>query len=113
MTIGQFNRRLWLIALSLLLVSVAVAQAPPAAPAYQPSEVQQLRLKVAQQSAQLAQANLREAQQQFQSAVANLSAEGEKVKQENKWPADVTLNLDSLTFSVPPKPAKKEGEKKP
>lgn len=111
MSVGQFNRRLWLVAISLLLVSAAVAQSPPVANPYVPTEVQQLRLKVAQQNAQLAQSQLREAQQNFQSAVAALSAAGEKVKEENKWGDDVVLNLDTLQFSKKAVPPAKEGTK--
>jgi hypothetical protein len=88
------------------------AQSPPPPPAYHPTEVQSLRLKVAQQAAQLAQVQLREAQQQFQQAMSSLSAEADKVKQENKWPEDVQFNLDSLQFTKVAKPIAQPAPKK-
>jgi GAF domain-containing protein len=84
----------------LVLGTIAFGQGTATPPnPYQPTEVQALRLKVAQQAAQLAQAQLREAQANFQSTLAALTAAGEKVRAENKWPEDVVLNLDSLQFN--------------
>lgn len=73
-------------------------------PKYQPNEMQSLQLKVAQQQAQIAQKDLFIAQQNFQLALATLKAESDRVKQENKWDAEVIFNPETLTFIDTPKP---------
>ena len=77
-------------------------------PKFSPTEVQGLRLKVAQQAAQLAQRELQfacsEPQQKFQKAIGDLNAEADKVKTENGWPKETTFNPDTLVFSMPPPP---------
>jgi hypothetical protein len=113
----------WLLSITLVAVIAAMgmivlmniqamAQSPPAS-TYQPTEVQSLRLQVAQRDAQLAQRDVVAANQRFQAAVAALSTAGERVKQENKWPDDVHFDLDTLNFSQAPakEPAKKEPTK--
>ena len=87
--------------ITIMFTLVMIAFAGQAASKYQPSEVQSLRLKVAQQAAQLAQRDLQDAQTRFQTAVSALRDEGEKVKVESKWPKDVVFDLGSLTFSAP------------
>jgi len=101
--------------ITILFALVMIAFAGQASPAkYAPTEVQSLRLKVAQQAAQLAQRDLQDAQTRFQTAVSALREEGEKVKVESKWPKDVVFDLGSLTFSAPaPAPAPAKEEKKP
>lgn len=76
---------------------VAHAQAA-AASKYVPSELQLLRLQVKQRDAQLAQIALRDAQRNMQVALQALSEESERVKADNKWPATVQFNFDSMTF---------------
>ena len=94
--------------IALLVLSVAVA-AEESKPKYSPTEVQGLRLKVAQQAAQLAQRELQlacsEPQQKFQKAIGDLNAEADKVKTENGWPKEVGFNPDTLAFTEPPPPA--------
>jgi len=86
-------------------------------PKYSPTEVQGLRLKVAQQAAQLAQRELQlacsEPQQKFQKAIGDLNAEADKVKMENGWPEEVGFNPDTLVFSVPPPPPAPKPTEKP
>lgn len=80
-----------------------LAQAPlPAASKYKPTEIQQLKLEVAQKDAQLAQVQLQRAQQVFQSALAKLDDVAGQVKRENGWPEGVQFSPDSLTFIAPP-----------
>lgn len=84
-----------------------VAQAPPAAPPaskFEPTEVQRLKLQVAQKDAQLAQVQLQRAQVAFQAALAELDAEAGRVKAANGWPSTVQFSPDTLTFVEAPKP---------
>jgi hypothetical protein len=73
-------------------------------PTYEPTEVQSLRL-------QLDQMRAREALVQFQQLAAALNKDADAVKTENKWPATVIFNPDTLKFSPPltppPTPAPK------
>lgn len=96
--------------IGLTFISVAgLAQSPPAAPPapakYVPTELQLLKLQVAQKDAQLAQIQLQRAQQAFQGALAALDAEAGAVKKENRWPDAVQFSPDTLTFAIvdPPK----------
>lgn len=73
-------------------------------PKYQPTELQTLRLQLAQQQAQLAQKDMFIAQQNLQAALAALKAESDKVKQANNWDASVIFNPDTLMFIDAPKP---------
>lgn len=85
-----------------------MAQAPPAAAPpskYEPTEVQRLKLQVAQKDAQLAQVQLQRAQQAFQAALAELDAEAGRVKVANGWPSTVQFSPDTLTFVEAPKPS--------
>jgi len=94
-----------IITVALLLACVAVfGQTNPPQTDYKPSEVQMLRLQLAQEKAKNAELLLTQAQQQYQAAIGNLSSEGEKIKTENKWPPTVQLNFQTLAFSAPPKP---------
>jgi hypothetical protein len=85
----------------------------PAPVTYKPTEIQTLRLQLAQRDAQLAQKDLQEAQTRFQQALVNLTNEANKVKADNKWPADVQFSPNDLTFSAPPplQPAPAKGDK--
>ena len=76
--------------------------------AFQPNEVQSLRLQVKQKDAQLAQRELQltqqaltNAQEKFQKALKELTDEGEAIKKANNWDAKVTMNPDTLAFSLP------------
>lgn len=93
------------ISLSVVGGGVGLAQSPatpPAAPAtYKPTEIQLLKLQVAQKDAQLAQVQLQRAQQTFQGALAQLDTVAGDVKRENGWPKDVQFSPDTLTFTVP------------
>lgn len=89
------------------LTGIALAQAPSvAAPPskFEPTEVQRLKLQVAQKDAQLAQVQLQRAQVAFQAALAELDAEAGRVKAANGWPATVQFSPDTLTFVEAPKP---------
>jgi len=96
-------------AIALMVVgALGMAQSPPApgaaASKYQPTEVQALKLQVAQRDAQLAQIQLQRAQAAFQGALAKLDELAGQVKLENKWPAEVQFSPDTLQFETPPKP---------
>jgi hypothetical protein len=80
-------------------------------PKFEPTEIQSLRLQIRQRDAQIAQKDLFTANQRFQLTLGELQAEAQKIKTENKWPADVRFNPDTLVFEEPPKPA--EPPKKP
>jgi len=69
---------------------------------YTPTEVQSLRLQLAQVKAKDALAAYQVAQQNYQQALAALSAEGERTKKENGWPSTLQLNYNDLTFTEPP-----------
>lgn len=110
------------LALAALVIWAATSRGqtpPPVQPPlakYQPTEVQSLRLQVAQKNAQLAQAALQQAQRNFQDAFAALNAEAEKVKAEEHWDAKVTFDPDKLTFAeaavaAAPAPAPAEAKK--
>lgn len=93
----------------VLLASLATAQTIEKK--YEPTEVQLLKLQVKQKDAQLAQMNLQQAQARFTQALNDLNAEGEHIKTENKWPAELKFSVDNLQFTMPPPPpvpAKKE-----
>jgi hypothetical protein len=94
----------FLVSCLTVLGFATFGQAPT--PKYQPTEIQLLRLQVLQRDAQIA-------QMQFYQKVAALQAEGQKVKTENKWPADVRFNPDTLTFEEAPPPPPPKEEKKP
>lgn len=98
---------------------VSTPPAPQPAPKYIPSEVQLLRLRLAQQIAINAQATLNascgtvnpngtvnttgELKFQFQSALDSLSAEAAKVRKENAWPDTVAFDQSGLVFFDAPK----------
>ena len=104
-----------LVVVALLVAGVlrSRGQTPTPPSKYQPTEVQSLRLQVAQKNAQLAQVALQQAQRNFQDAFAALNAEAAKVKAEQKWDdAKVTFNADTLTFAdAPVKPPAPEAKK--
>lgn len=107
----QIRRYLYLI-LALSFAAGVWAGKQAEAPKYDPTEVEQLRLEVAQRDAQLAQTRAQMAcrdlpqQGQFQQALAALNAEATKVREAHKWPDSVQFNPDSLKFymgaPVPP-----------
>lgn len=71
----------------------------------EPTQVQGLELKVAQQAAQLAQKDAQAAQDRFQQAMLALKAEADGIIKENKWPEGTRMDYDTLEFSVAPIPA--------
>lgn len=92
--------------------TLVVGQQPPKK--YQPSEVEALRLQVKQKDAQIASYQAQSAQQAAQRAYADLMTEAEKIKEAEHWPANVTFDPGSLSFSEPPAPPPaKHEEKKP
>jgi hypothetical protein len=94
-----------IVALTLLTLAIAIgllAQDTAKPKVYTPTEVQSLRLQVKQRDALLAKQNLESAQRAFQQALTDLSAEGEKVKHENKWPDDTNFDPNSLQYSAAP-----------
>lgn len=68
---------------------------------YPLSEIQTLRLQVKQKDAQIAQQNVFVAQQAFSAAIKALRDEADKVKVENKWPAEVQFSPENLMFVDP------------
>jgi hypothetical protein len=90
---------------------VLAAQTPP--PQYMPSEVQALRLQVKQKDAIIAQRDSQEAMSRAQAAFAALLAEGEKIKADNKWPAEVKFDPQGLVFIAPPPPPATPTPEKP
>jgi len=97
---ATWRGHLFCVVTVLALGAIAWAQSPAPAPnPYQPTEVQALKLKVAQQDAIIAQRDMQSAQQRYQNAIVALNTAAEQVKRDNKWPEDVQLNLDSLVFS--------------
>jgi hypothetical protein len=95
--------------LAVLLIVLAVlwivgrvhGQATPQQQQYKPTEVQALKLQVAQRDAWLAQRDFLDAQRRYQEAVAALNRLGEDVKQENGWPKEVIFNADRAEFAAP------------
>jgi type II secretory pathway pseudopilin PulG len=83
----------------LLLSWLAFGQT---AQSYKPTEVQQLKLQVAQRDAWLAQRDYIEAQRRYQDSVRVLNTLGDDIKKENTWPAEVIFNADKIEFVAPP-----------
>jgi hypothetical protein len=86
-----------------ICITLGVSWAQDAAPKkdYKPTEIQSLKLKVAQQDALLAQKDVQAAQARLNAAMTALGAEANAVKKENGWPDDTNFNPDSLTFVAP------------
>jgi hypothetical protein len=112
--LGAIVRRA--IILSVVAARIMFAQAPAAKdpPKYVPTEVQALKLQLLQKDAQLAQLQLQrfqdairqskdnqDLQEGLKKAIEALQAEAGKVKETNKWPADVAFHMEDLTFSAP------------
>ena len=91
------------VALFLILAILAIVDMLHSqATTFKPSEVQQLKLQVAQRDAWLAQRDYLDSQRRYQEAVAALNRLGEDVKKENAWPDAVIFNADRIEFAVPP-----------
>ena len=106
----------WITLVIVFIAFVVMAEQvanTPAPSKYQPTEVQSLRLKVAFDDARLAQRDAQDAQTRFQQSLSALTDAADKIKQENKWPATVQFNMDSLTFADAPPPPKPAEVKKP
>lgn len=73
---------------------------------FNPTEVQSLRLQVAQKDAMIARYQLQEAQLKFQTAYGHLLQVCHQVQLDNKWPDNVTCDPDTLAFKQPEKPKK-------
>src|SRR5580765_7750139 len=69
---------------------------------YKLTEVQQLKLQVAQKDALLLKAQIDALQTKFQERVTELMSTAQKYKLENGWPPETQFNPDTLTFSAPP-----------
>jgi hypothetical protein len=109
----------FLILASLAIVSAAVAQQPtaPAGTKVEPTEVQVLKLKVAQKDAIIAQQQSQSlhqqasmADQQAQQALTALQKLAADVKAENKWGEDVQFEPNQLTFTRADKPVNPHGD---
>lgn len=99
------------------LVGISIIDAQQSPKPYEPSEVQSLRLQVAQKDAQLAFNNLQQAQAEYQKAFTALNKLADQTKKDNKWPDDVHFDFSTLTFTAAPakpapapEPAKKPAE---
>ena len=81
------------------LVEAQEQAAAPAKPAaFNPSEVQQLRLTVRQRDVQIA-------YQTFQTAQQNFLSEAERIKKDNNWPDTVKFDPQTMSFrDTPPAP---------
>lgn len=75
---------------------------------YEPNQMQALRLQVKQKDAQIAQIQYQQAQTNFTKALNDLTAEGETIRKENAWPAELRFNPESLQFTMPPPAPKTE-----
>lgn len=102
-----------LIALVSLGAALAILLVPRlrGAKEYRPTDAQVVRLLRKRTDAVLANVTKLQADQAFAHAMSELMAECEAVRVENKWPAEVTCNPDTLMFSVPPAPPKEGGKK--
>lgn len=95
-----------------------------AAPTYEPSELQRLKLENAQQKIIIIALQIQPLEQKRQEQLVALAQLCEAVRKENHWPENVKCNPSTLKFAleappqprnpVPPPPgAKKEEERKP
>lgn len=103
------NARLVVIIAAILCVAYAYSQDPPKPPVqFPPSEIQSLRLQVKQRDARLAQLA-------SERAMGDLAVECHKVRDDNKWPATVECDFNTLTFidMKPPTVAAKPEAPKP
>lgn len=100
----------WALIGFLFLCSGLLGQKPSE---YKPTEVESLRLQVAQKDAIIAQQQMQQVQQAYQSAIDKLHTEAEKIKADHKWPETVKFNDQAITFYEVPKaePAKPEAKK--
>jgi hypothetical protein len=73
---------------------------------YEPNENQALRLQLKHKDAEMAFVQAKQAQDIYTKALNDLTAEGEKVKGENKWPVELVFNPDKMSFAMPPPPPK-------
>ena len=104
----QLRRAFYLIA-AMLIASGVLGQT---ADKWKPTEVESLRLQVAQKDAVIAQQALTQAQSNFQAALDRLHAEAERVRVENKWPDTVKFNDQTVSFFEVLKTPEKAPEKK-
>jgi hypothetical protein len=96
-------QRLVLVILALGIWSVVEVGAwPQQDKAYEPSEIQKLRIQVKFKDAQIAQQQLSVAQQQFNAAVSAFNAQVEATKKENSWPDTVQIDPNTLEFKETP-----------
>lgn len=104
-----------LVAVILLMAVGAMAQAPAklADITFTPTDLQLTKLQLAHSRAETAMEKKAAAENSFNAAINNLQGECEKVKTENKWPAETICNMDSVDlggndklppFQAPPKP---------
>jgi DNA-binding protein H-NS len=76
-------------------------------PKYEPTKVQLLELKLAKDDAVIAQDALQasDAFKNYQKAMQDLNAKVEQIKAENKWPKELQVNFQDMTWAMP-EPAK-------
>ena len=65
---------------------------------YEPTEVQNLELKVMHRDIEIAQITFQEAQANLTAKYNSMTAKAEEIKKENKWPADLIFKPDPMTF---------------
>lgn len=90
--------------LFLCFLSSGSAQTKPAAPVYEPTEIQRLRLENAQLRVQLIGTAIQPLQQRYQEQLMILAKLCEEVRKENKWPQDIECDVRTLQFVPRPKP---------
>lgn len=108
---AEYSLRISLAAaiLTLLLaifISRALAADPPKPPEL--SEVQKLKLQLAQRDAIIAQQASAQAQQNFQSAMAEFNRVCEEIKKDAKFPANAQCNVQQASITIPPEAPKPE-----
>ncbi|HVI10182.1 MAG TPA: hypothetical protein VND65_17970 [Candidatus Binatia bacterium] len=82
---------------------------------YEPTEVEKLKLQLAQKDAQLAQQQFNYAQQSLNVAITAFRNQSNAIVKAHGWPDDVEADYNTLEFALRPKPGAKSPEpaKKP
>jgi hypothetical protein len=107
--------RVLLLTLLAFMAALGLFAQDGKAPAkeYHASEIQSLKIQLAQKDALLAKANLEQAQRTFQQALTDLNALAQNIKKENGWPEEVQFDPNTTQFSTPPAKTSTPTGKKP